>query len=57
MTHTVFETPPSEIKTATGTKGGRVIQPDLVNGAYPMMPSMSVTCNGIMTQKKNDKRE
>lgn len=25
-------------KQKTGTKGGRVIQPDRVNGVYPMMP-------------------
>lgn len=30
----------------TRTKGGRVIQPDLVNGAHPMMPWVFVTCTG-----------
>jgi hypothetical protein len=33
-------------KKQTRTKGGRVIQPDLVNGAHPMMPWVFVTCTG-----------
>lgn len=40
-------------ETETGTKGGRVIQPDRVNGAYPMM---HVVCHPstarVMTQRK-----
>lgn len=39
------------LKTATGTKEGRVIQPDSVNSHD--RPEMFVTCAGVMTQSGN----